>query len=223
VPALLRSLLYGVLSTVVSAALTVPPVLIFRHGTAGFTDHWQELAFYAIAIAGGGVSGLLGFRMARGEKELIRQRLVVWAGCAFVFLYVACAALCERLGLGVLDSELYRNLGVALLAAGSVIRLWAIATLGTFHSALVAVQTGHHIITRGPYRWLRHPSYLGLLIFLTGVPMVFAAWFPLLALPGCFVALRWRITDEEAFLISEFTDDYESYKKRTWRLIPFLY
>lgn len=201
--------------------LTVVPSLLFC-GQEAFA-HWQQTFFFYVAVVGGFTSGFSGFTLCAGERDLARQRIVVTGGAAFVFLYVACTALCARLNLGLAESEAFRGAGVIVIVAGSVLRIWAIATLGRLHSALVAIQPEHKLVRHGPYRYIRHPSYLGLTVFLAGIPMVFAAWFPLLAIPGCIVALRWRIMDEEAFLISEFGHEYESYKKGTWCMIPFIY
>ena len=206
-----------------AGALTMAPTILVRSDTLTLFNRWQEVTFYVLSIVGGGISGALGFHWAAGAREIKRQRLMVWGACLFVFLYVACAALCDRLGVGTVRSDAWRDAGIVLLCAGAALRLWAISVLGPLHSALVTVQPGHKIITSGPYKRVRHPSYLGVLIFLAGVPMVFGAWFPLLAIPGCFVAVKWRIMDEEAFLISEFGEEYESYKRQTWRLIPYLY
>ncbi len=218
-----KRVLDGLLFALVAGALTMAPVVLVRSGTATLLVRWPEVALYAISIIGGGISGALGFRWAPGTKEVKRQRLLIWSAFLFLFLYVACAALCDRLGVGVVKSEIWRVAGVLLLVLGTALRLWAIAVLGTLHSALVAVQPDHKLVTTGPYKRLRHPSYLGVLLFLVGMPMVFGAWFPLWAIPGCFVAVKWRIMDEEAFLISEFGEAYENYKKQTWRLVPYVY
>lgn len=213
----------GVLSALAAAALTLGPVILIRGGTDTLLWRWQEVTFYVISIMSSGISSVLGFRLSAGEKELKRQRVMVWGAFAFYFLYVACAALCQRLGVGTVPTDLWRVAGVVVLCLGGALRLWAIAALGPLHSALVALQPGHKLITSGPYRWVRHPSYLGALVFLCGIPMVFGTWFPLIAIPGCFVAVKWRIMDEEAFLISEFGEQYEGYRKSIWRLIPGVY
>ena len=211
------------LGTLAGAFFALAPVFLVQRGSPRLFDHWQELVFFALCIVGGGVSGAVGFSLSPGERELRRQRTIVWAGAGFFFLYEACSALCEKLQLGALNFELWRNLGLALLFAGAILRVWSIATLGRFHSGLVAIQPEHQLITSGPYRRLRHPSYLGVLMALTALPMIFGTWFPLLALPGVFVALKWRITDEEALLISHFGKEYEAYKSKTWRLVPYFY
>jgi hypothetical protein len=53
---------------------------------------------------------------------------------------------------------------VVLFAAGGALRIWPVFVLGHRFSGLVAIQPGHTLATRGPYRFIRHPSYLGLLV-----------------------------------------------------------
>ncbi|MBI4534536.1 MAG: TonB family protein [Candidatus Melainabacteria bacterium] len=218
-----KNILFGGLTAVLVAALTIVPVMLVGKGGTYLFRHWQETGFYLVSIICSGITGMLGCSLARGEKELVRQRMVVWGGCIFFFLYVACAALCERLSIGAISAEPWRTVGFTLICLGATLRIWSVACLGRLHSALVALQSGHTLVTSGPYRLLRHPSYLSVLLFLTGLPLVFGTWFPLLAMPGACVALKWRITDEEAFLVSQFGEQYESYQKTTWRLIPYLY
>lgn len=215
--------LKSLMAVCISAILTIGPVAFIQGDFSKAFSQWQEIGFYLISIIGGGISVLLGFDLAPGEKELTQQRKIVWGAVVFMFLYVAASALCERLNVGMLEANFWRNAGITFVSVGSAIRLWAIAVLGTFHSVYVAKQPGHFVITKGPYHLIRHPSYLGLLIDLFGIPMVFGAWLPLLAMPGVFVLINWRIIDEEAFLIQEFGDEYQSYTKHTWRLIPKVY
>ena len=216
-------LLTGLTAALISAVLVIAPVALVFGGLTQTLGQWQKVGFYLLSIIGGGVSGALGFQLSPGEKELTRQRVVVWAGFVFVFLYVASAALCEHIKVSIISWGLWSTLGFILFSLGLGLRIWAIAILGPFHSAFVARQPGHTIVTRGPYRWLRHPSYLGLIIALIGIPMIFGTWFSLMAIPGVIVAIKWRLKDEEAFLVSEFGEEYENYKKTTWRLFPKLY
>jgi protein-S-isoprenylcysteine O-methyltransferase Ste14 len=54
-----------------------------------------------------------------------------------------------------------QGLALVLLAAGTVIREWAIALLGVYFSRIIKIEQGHRLITSGPYRWFRHPAYTG--------------------------------------------------------------
>ncbi len=62
--------------------------------------------------------------------------------------------------------------GVAMMWAGMAFRLWAIQTLGAFFRTSVVVQEGHQLVTAGPYRWLRHPAYTGVIITMVGLQRI---------------------------------------------------
>ena len=99
----------------------------------------------------------------------------------------------------------------------------AVFVLGCRFSGLVAIQEGCDLVTGGIYRVLRHPSYLGLLLGLFGWALVFrsavGALVSLLLLPP----LVARMNAEEALLESEFGERCATYRRRTWRPLPFLY
>jgi protein-S-isoprenylcysteine O-methyltransferase Ste14 len=95
--------------------------------------------------------------------------------------------------------------------------------LGHRFSGLVAIQPGHALVTSGPYRFIRHPSYLGLLIGTLGWALAFRSGVGLVLAALNLVPLIARIRAEEALLYSEFGTAYESYRSRTSRLIPGLY
>ncbi len=208
---------------VVSLVLAVGPVVFIRHGLLHFTDHWQEVAFYVTFVIGGAAGGAMGFNLSTGVREIPRQRRLVWGTVICFLLYMSCTALCEKINFGTIDTGWWRTAGLVIFLAGVILREWAIARLGRLHSGFVAIQPEHKLVRNGLYRIIRHPSYLGALVTLVGMPMVFGTWFPLLAIPGAFVAVRWRIEDEESLLAEEFGGEFQEYKKGTWRMIPYLY
>jgi protein-S-isoprenylcysteine O-methyltransferase Ste14 len=84
---------------------------------------------------------------------------------------------------------------------GLATRVWAIAALGGAFRATVEVDPGQAVVSTGPYRWIRHPSYLGLLLIVAGFGLAVGNW---LSLAACLVlplpALVRRIHVEEAEL-----------------------
>ncbi|TMK34849.1 MAG: hypothetical protein E6G58_10735 [Actinobacteria bacterium] len=58
--------------------------------------------------------------------------------------------------------------GLGIASSGVVLRTWAIVTLGRFFTDDVTIQPGHRVVTAGPYRWVRHPSFTGGLVGLLG-------------------------------------------------------
>jgi len=110
-----------------------------------------------------------------------------------------------------------------LFAVGVGIQFAAIRALRDFYTARLGVQPGHHVITDGPYRFVRHPGYLGHMICMASIVLalgsLIALGLTILMLP----LLLWRIRHEEKMLADEFGEEYLLYKKRTKRLIPFIY
>ena len=128
----------------------------------------------------------------------------------------------DRRDLWTIDGDAVRYLGLALFVVGSVLRVGAVFVLGRRFSGLVAIQEGHELVTGGRYRVIRHPSYLGLLLSLFGWALVFRSALGVLV-SLLLLPLVARMNAEEALLESEFGDRYSDYRRRTWRLLPFVY
>ena len=79
------------------------------------------------------------------------------------------------------------------------------------------------LVTGGPCRFLRHPRYLGIIVFVAGIALVFHSWVGLILDVAIILVLVWRIRDEEALMHTEFGAEWEAYSRQTWRLAPFLF
>lgn len=123
----------------------------------------------------------------------------------------------------VIDGDAVRWLGLMLFTAGGVLRIWPLFVLGPRFSGFVAIQEGHTLVTGGPYRWIRHPSYTGMLLNGLGWVLVFRSAAGLAFLLPLLWLLLVRIRAEEGLLASEFGADYDAYRRRTWRLMPGVY
>jgi protein-S-isoprenylcysteine O-methyltransferase Ste14 len=114
-----------------------------------------------------------------------------------------------------------RAAGLVIVGLGFTLRVWAITTLGAAFRTTVEVEQSQPIVTNGPYRWIRHPSYTGMLVITLGFGIAFANW---LSLALCAVlpplALIRRIKVEESELVRVVGESYRVYSARTKRLIP---
>lgn len=108
------------------------------------------------------------------------------------------------------------------MLAGMALRWYSIAILGRAFTVTVATQSGQRVMERGPYRFVRHPSYSGSLITILGVLVACANPLALLGLVPALIGYAYRIRVEEAVLSKDLGEAYRSYMRRTRRLIPFL-
>lgn len=115
-------------------------------------------------------------------------------------------------------------LGIALLGAGLLLRLWVRLALGRFYSSIVQVKADHRVVRQGPYQVVRHPGYTSFLLMGLGLAVGFSSLIGLLAVPLVLLpGLVYRLTVEEKFLTEQFGDEYHRYAQRTKRLIPGLW
>ncbi len=108
--------------------------------------------------------------------------------------------------------------------AGLAFRWWAMVVLGRFYTRTLTTQGDQEVVRRGPYRWIRHPGYLGSL--LTWVGAAVASRNLLVALvvgAGLLAAYMRRMTVEEQMLERALGPAYADYRLTTWRLLPLIY
>jgi protein-S-isoprenylcysteine O-methyltransferase Ste14 len=170
----------------------------------------------ALAVpSGGGIS--------TGEKEDRSNRWVLAAFSVIALMMSYFSAYTDRVGFWTLDGDAMRWMGVVVCAAGGVLRIVPVYVLRNRFSGLVAIQAGHRLETRGIYRTIRNPSYLGLLISSLGWVLAFRSVVGVILTAALLVPLVARIRAEERLLREHFGSEYETYCARTWRLLPRVY
>ncbi len=192
--------------------------LVFSHGIAAAT-------FDAVAVAWFAFEGVMGIRQRwRTASHSLVPRdptYIVLIACIGGSVFAA-----ERLGRhgGVLwpGGRLWPVIaGIALIAAGTGLRAWSIASLGRFFQYQIEIQSGHQVVTTGPYRYVRHPSYTGISLALAGFALASGDVLSLLAvavLGGLGLAVRIRV--EERQLTAALGAEYENFAAHRKRLIP---
>lgn len=113
-----------------------------------------------------------------------------------------------------------RWIGVILGILSLAIYTWSRVTLGKEWSSSMQVREKHHLVTTGPYRWIRHPIYLAMMGFISGITLIAANWFLSAFFFISIVDLALRIPKEERMMIEEFGSEYKAYMQRTGRLLP---
>lgn len=153
----------------------------------------------------------------RGSLQLIWN---VVGGC--VLITVLGAYLLPQLQWHVPDW--FHHLMVAVFIIGMAWRWRAILYLGKYFTVDVSVAPRQPVIDTGPYRFIRHPAYLGSLLMFIGTGFTFAHPVAVLFMivPPTVVFL-YRIAIEERLLLERLGAPYRAYVARTKRLVPFLY
>ena len=112
---------------------------------------------------------------------------------------------------------------LAAMIGGLALRAWAVVLLGPWFTWNVTVQAGQQVVSRGPYRFIRHPSYTGALITFVASCVLLRSWVvALLAALTLVLAFRRRIRYEEALLVKTLPE-YQAYISRTYKLLPGIF
>ena len=110
--------------------------------------------------------------------------------------------------------------GIGICAAGGGLLTWTLGRLGKNLTDTVVTRREHTLVTRGPYRFVRHPFYDAAALFWIGISLAAANWFLLAVGSGVVALLAWRTPTEEANLLARFGAPYQDYLDRTGRFIP---
>ena len=195
-------------------------------GWGGFAAFFSHPALIALAIATLALLAAALFtnaNLSSGDREDRGNRWVLVAFGVFGLLITFVPAYADRRGFWTLGGDNVRWIGVALYLAGGVLRLWPVFVLGRRFSGLVAIQPGHTLVTGGIYGLIRNPSYLGLAVNLSCWVLAFRSGVGGLLGALMIAPLVARMRAEERLLQTEFGAEYNAYRARTWRLIPWLY
>jgi len=112
--------------------------------------------------------------------------------------------------------------GVGLLIAGLGFSIWARRRLGRNWSGTVTLKEDHELIRTGPYRWVRHPIYTGLLVAFVGTAVSLSEWRGVAAIALATLALLLKIRLEEDWMLETFGDGYRRYRAEVRALVPFV-
>ncbi|MSP13443.1 MAG: isoprenylcysteine carboxylmethyltransferase family protein [Chloroflexi bacterium] len=116
-----------------------------------------------------------------------------------------------------------RFIGIILLVSGFLLIQIAEKYLDTQFSVEVTLQDDHKLIQGGPYKFVRHPRYLGMLVFFLGISITFRSLFAIILVIALALVLVWRISVEEDLIRQEFGKEWDDYCAKTWRIIPILF
>ena len=113
-----------------------------------------------------------------------------------------------------------RWFGAALTMLTVVLLTWTLRSLGPNLTDTVVTRASHTLVTRGPYRWVRHPFYDCMALFVLSIALMMANWFVIAAGGVMFTLLAIRSRTEEEKLLERFGEPYRSYRASTGRFLP---
>ncbi len=200
---------------------------------AGRLDYWQGwifngLNFFFIFVT---------YAVLIERKDLIKERLHPGKGMKHwdkVYYMVSTPLFFLMFILSILDATRFTwepsvpfimtLLGIILYSIGQIIDVWA-KRANRFFSSVVRIQTerNHEVCTTGPYRFVRHPGYLGGLIFTIGTPLMLGSYWGLVPAIITILVVCGRTYLEDATLHLELPGYQEYAQKVRYRLFPFIW
>ncbi len=190
--------------------------LVFQHGAAATAFAVVVGAGFAFELA----MMLRQRRLAAGPPARDRTAFAMLAGYAGSIL--AATLLGREDPLPWPGGRVWPVLaGLVLIAMGIGLRAWSIASLGRFFQYRIDVQAEHRVVSEGPYRYVRHPSYSGIALALAGFALASGDVLSLLAVAiigGAGLAVR--IPAEERQLTEALGAEYQRFAAERSRLVP---
>jgi protein-S-isoprenylcysteine O-methyltransferase Ste14 len=122
------------------------------------------------------------------------------------------------------QTEIFGWIGVAIDLLGIAFAIWARIVLGRNWSGLImGVKEGHELVQKGPYAIVRHPIYTGFLLAIFGTTLTLGTFASYVGFVAGAIALVTRIGLEERLMREQFGDSHDAYRRRTKKLIPFVW
>jgi protein-S-isoprenylcysteine O-methyltransferase Ste14 len=110
--------------------------------------------------------------------------------------------------------------GILLTAVGAAFAIWARAHLGKYWSGDVTIRQEHRLIRTGPYRFVRHPIYSGMLLALIGTVLAIGEYRVILGFAVILLGFIKKATKEESFLQIQFGADFDEHRRHTGFFLP---
>ena len=157
-------------------------------------------------------------RRQEGLGILLTLRPIAAAGVIGLITFMVNPSAMAWSSLPLPDSLRWAGVGIGI--AGGTLLLWTFNTLGPNLTDTVVTRKTHTLVTRGPYRWVRHPFYDSGALCILANSLVASNWFLLLTGLLALLLLVVRTRKEEENLLKRFGDDYRTYMERTGRFWP---
>lgn len=182
---------------------------------------WQiELIPWYVMAAYWLITSLTVKRTRVREKSLDRLITLVVVVFAFELLFADRPRIAPLQDRFVPQEAWIGWMGIALTCVGITIAIWARYCLGAYWSARVTLKEDHRLIRSGPYAFVRHPIYSGMLLGAVGAALVAGEWHGIVAVALLLAAHSRKALREEGLLSKEFGEEYAAYRRATGFLFP---
>jgi protein-S-isoprenylcysteine O-methyltransferase Ste14 len=185
----------------------------------------ETILAFVFAICFFAIEPLL--RQGKAARSLERTASDKGSSTLIVVLFwivIVLPHLLNFLQVGQIKSPGIRWLGLFIMLLGLALRFWSMRILGEYYTRTLRVTDTQAIISQGPYRIIRHPGYLGTIFVWIGFALAVGNWIATIIMAMLlFGVYGYRIRLEETMLINRFGNEYQEYRKKTWRLIPFIF
>jgi protein-S-isoprenylcysteine O-methyltransferase Ste14 len=156
------------------------------------------------------------------EKEGLFMILALRLGGLLLWFsmlgYLIYPPLLARSQVGLPEWARWLGVGLGILCVFFI--YWMFSSIGTGITPTVATRSEHKLVTKGPYRWIRHPLYTFGTLFFLSFALIADSWFIAVMALLAILLLSIRLPTEEALLIEKFGDEYREYMKHTGRFLP---
>ncbi|NVB38502.1 isoprenylcysteine carboxylmethyltransferase family protein [Pseudenhygromyxa sp. WMMC2535] len=219
-----RDIAKKTLVRLVAGFLSIAAILFIPAGTLRYWAGWLYMAVFLGPASAAGIyflrhdRALLARRLRTKESQSDQRWIIALTNTLFIAGFIL-PGLDFRFGWSQLPWPVILAAN-ALVAAGYALVFWVLRT-NSYASRTIEVDAGQRVIDTGPYAWIRHPMYTGVLVMMLASPLALGSLWALLPfallLPPLLV---WRIRGEERVLGEQLVG-YASYCARVrWRLIP---
>jgi protein-S-isoprenylcysteine O-methyltransferase Ste14 len=188
---------------------------------SGLLAHPARLGAYVVVIIGTVAFFFAGTSLASFTWDDPKSRAVMLVALPVTALFLYLPAYADRHDIAVFDGDYVRYTGLALYAIGCWLRIGPMFALRKRFRAPWTEQEQHYLVTTGFYRYIRHPSYLGVIVAAMGWMLICRCWIGFLLCAATIPPAIPQIRKEEAKLLAELGEPYAEYQKRTW-IWPFI-
>src|SRR5262249_8111108 len=217
------------LSTFLIGTVVLGGLLFLPARTLNYWQAWVFIGVFMTSVSAIGLylsshdPALLARRKKFGptNERSPAQKIAVTIGVLTLLGVLVFSAVAHRVGWSSVPA--YGALaGDALVALGFFMQL-RVFKENTYGGSTIETVADQKVISTGPYAFVRHPMYVGVLIMITGIPLALDAWWGLAIIALAVRALIWRILDEERLLKHELHGYAEYTQKVRYRLVPYLW